>query len=60
MTFWGWIFGPAGMILSVPLTMSMQFLFSRYEETEWIALLLSDYEKSLDVKKRNSVKSKQS
>ena len=45
MTFWGWIFGPAGMILSVPLTMVMQFLFDQYRETKWIALLLSDYEK---------------
>jgi predicted PurR-regulated permease PerM len=45
MTFWGWIFGPAGMILSVPLTMVVQFLFDQYRETQWIALLLSDYEK---------------
>jgi len=43
MTFWGWVFGPAGMILSAPLTMVVQFLFSRYKETEWIALMLSDY-----------------
>ncbi|WP_457664659.1 AI-2E family transporter [Thiolapillus sp.] len=43
MTFWGWVFGPAGMILSVPLTMGLQFLFSRYDETRWIALVLSDY-----------------
>jgi len=45
MTFWGWIFGPAGMILSVPLTMVVQFLFEQYKETQWIAVLLSDYEK---------------
>lgn len=45
MTFWGWIFGPAGMILSVPLTMVVQFLFGQYQETKWIALLLSDYKK---------------
>jgi len=44
MTFWGWMFGPAGMILSVPLTMGMQFLFDQYEETKWIAFMLSDYE----------------
>ncbi len=44
MTFWGWMFGPAGMILSVPLTMGMQFLFEQYEETRWIAFMLSDYE----------------
>lgn len=45
MIFWGWIFGPAGMILSVPLTMGMQFLFDQYEETKWFALILSDDEK---------------
>jgi len=45
MTFWGWMFGPAGMILSVPLTMVMQFLFEQYDETRWVSLMLSDYEK---------------
>ncbi len=45
MTLWGWVLGPTGMILSVPLTMVMQFLFTQYEETEWIAFMLSDYEK---------------
>jgi len=43
MTLWGWVMGPTGMILSVPLTMAMQFLFAQYKETEWIALMLSDY-----------------
>ena len=32
------------MILSVPLTMGMQYLFDQYEETKWIAFMLSDYE----------------
>ncbi len=44
MTFWGWVFGPAGMILSVPLTMVVQFIFGQYEETKWVSLFLSDYE----------------
>jgi predicted PurR-regulated permease PerM len=44
MTFWGWMFGPAGMILSVPLTMGMQYLFAQYDETKWIAFMMSDYE----------------
>ena len=44
MTFWGWVFGPAGMILSVPLTMVFQFMFQQYDETRWVALFLSDYE----------------
>ena len=43
MTLWGWVLGPTGMILSVPLTMTLQFLFAQYEETQWIALILSDY-----------------
>jgi predicted PurR-regulated permease PerM len=45
MTFWGWVFGPAGMILSVPLTMVVQFMFEQCDETRWISLLLSDYKK---------------
>ena len=45
MTFWGWVFGPAGMILSVPLTMVIQFMFEQYDETRWVSLFLSDYEK---------------
>jgi len=45
MTLWGWVLGPIGMILSVPLTMAMQFLFAQYKETEWISLMLSDYDK---------------
>jgi len=43
MTFWGWLFGPIGMILSAPMTMMAQYLFKQYRETEWIALMLSDY-----------------
>ena len=44
MALWGWVLGPTGMILSVPSTMVMQFFFAQYEETEWIALMLSDDE----------------
>jgi len=48
MTFWGWVFGPAGMILSVPLTMVIKFMFEQYDETRWVALVLSDYEREKD------------
>ena len=44
MIFWGWMFGPAGMILSVPLTMGIQFLFDQYDETKWFAFMLGDYQ----------------
>jgi AI-2 transport protein TqsA len=38
--FWGWVFGPIGMLLSVPLTMVLKLALEIREETRWIAVLL--------------------
>jgi len=38
--FWGWVWGPVGMFLSVPLTMVARILFETSERTHWIATLL--------------------
>lgn len=40
LVFWGWLWGPLGMILSVPLTVSLKILFENTESLRWIAILL--------------------
>ena len=39
--FWGWLLGPIGMLLSVPLTMMVKFGAEASEDTRWLATLLS-------------------
>lgn len=38
--FWGWLFGPVGMLLSVPLTMVVKIIAEGSPETEWLAIML--------------------
>ncbi len=38
--FWGWLLGPVGMLLSVPLTMVVKFAAEVNEETRWIGVML--------------------
>ncbi len=40
LVFWGWIWGPLGMILSVPLTMTLKITLEHSAELSWIAGLL--------------------
>ena len=38
--FWGWLWGPIGMILSVPVTMILKIAFEHSRDFKWIAVLL--------------------
>lgn len=40
LVFWGWVLGPVGMVLSVPLTMILRIALESREESRWIAVLL--------------------
>ncbi|MEM9079617.1 MAG: AI-2E family transporter [Verrucomicrobiota bacterium] len=43
--FWGWIWGPAGMLLAVPLTMLMKVSMLNSEDFRWLAVAISKEEK---------------
>jgi predicted PurR-regulated permease PerM len=38
--FWGWLLGPVGMLLSVPLTITAKIALDSHEDTRWVAVLL--------------------
>ena len=42
LVFWGWVFGPVGMFLSVPLTMTAKLALESGSKTRWLAVLLGN------------------
>jgi len=40
LVFWGWVFGPIGMLLSVPLSMTLKLALENDDRTRWMAILI--------------------
>jgi len=40
--FWGWVWGPTGMILAVPLTMAMKIYCQHSDNSRWVAIMLGN------------------
>lgn len=40
LVFWGWAWGPVGMLLSVPLTMIVKIVLENTEDFRWVGILL--------------------
>ena len=40
LVFWGWVLGPVGMFLSVPLTMIAKIALEGSRDTKWVGVLL--------------------
>ncbi|HVR29525.1 MAG TPA: AI-2E family transporter [Thermoanaerobaculia bacterium] len=40
LVFWGWVWGPVGMLLSVPLTIIIKIVLEGSEEWRWLGILL--------------------
>lgn len=40
LVFWGWVLGPIGMLLSVPLTMTVKIALESFDDTRWLGIML--------------------
>lgn len=47
--FWGWLFGPIGMFLSVPLTMVLKVLLQSNDSSKYFAILIGTEEEAKQI-----------
>jgi predicted PurR-regulated permease PerM len=40
LVFWGWVLGPVGMLLSVPLTMIVKIVLDNSQDMRWLGIIL--------------------
>ncbi len=55
LVFWGWVWGPVGMLLSVPMTMVVKIALESSPSTHWIGILL-DSERALSSSRKTPPK----
>lgn len=48
LVFWGWVLGPVGMLLSVPLTMTVKIALESNKDTYWVGVMLGSGEAVAD------------
>ena len=41
--FWAWLLGPLGALVAVPLSIGVKFLLESFEESKWVARLMSEH-----------------
>ena len=42
LVLWGWVLGPVGMLLSIPLTIMVKIALATNEGTHWLSIMLGD------------------
>ena len=47
LVFWGWVWGPIGMLFSVPLTMAIKIALENTRDLRWVAVMLDANPSSL-------------
>ncbi|MCA9566529.1 MAG: AI-2E family transporter, partial [Myxococcales bacterium] len=47
--FWGWVWGPVGMLFCIPMTVIAKLFLESQEDTRWIAVFLGSPREILDV-----------
>lgn len=53
LVFWGWVLGPIGMLLSIPLTMTVKIALQSHSETSKLAILLDSQKPRIRKKKKS-------
>jgi predicted PurR-regulated permease PerM len=52
--FWGWVWGPVGMLLSVPLTIIVKIILENTEDLRWLAILLGTGPDGTTIRERDT------